>query len=344
MLEVGSSDYRSEDPKSGKAPPQTVLARTASVLARTARTQGLVGMLALLIISFSLTSPYFLTFSNAFIIGGNMAALGIMALAQTFLIVAGGVDLSLGSVVALTTVIIGVLVNAGVNVWVAALIGFLCGPVIGGVNAVFIVVLGINPLITTLGTLSIVTGVSYVLTQAQSFLVTSPSFAAIGGYAGPIPVPLLGFLVLFLIALLVERFTITGRRIYAIGGNYEASRLAGIRASRVRFMLYVVSGASASLAGLVVTSQLGSASADVGSTYLLAVVTAVILGGTSLEGGRGTVVGTLVAAVVLGVLQNGFAQLQLSSYLTNVALGVALLIAVMSDRFTARQPRRALIR
>jgi ribose transport system permease protein len=294
-------------------------------------------MLIALVITFTIASPYFLTWNNAFTIGGNMSVLAIMGLAQTFLIVSGGVDLSLGSVAAFTTVLIGLMVHHGVNPWWAAAIAVLCGPVIGAFNGAVVVWLGINPLITTLGTLSILTGAAYVITQAQAFLVTSRSFETIGaGHIGPVPAPLLIFAALFLIALAIERMTLAGRWIYAIGGNAEASRLAGISVKRVRFSLYVVSGLSASIAGVIVTSQLGSAAAQVGSTYLLSVVTAVILGGTSLEGGRGTVVGTLVAAVILGVLENGISQVQLSSYFQDMALGIALLIAVIFDRATAR--------
>jgi ribose/xylose/arabinose/galactoside ABC-type transport system permease subunit len=154
-----------------------------------------------------------------------------------------------------------------------------------------------------------------------------------------IPVLLILLALVFAVALVIERKTVLGRYIFAIGGNREAARLAGVAVLKVPFLLFVTSSLSAGVAGVIVTGQLGSASPQVGPSYMLAVVTAVILGGTSLTGGRGSVLGTLIAVLLLGVLQNGFALLELPSYVQTVALGVALILAVLIDQTTQRLER-----
>jgi ribose transport system permease protein len=295
------------------------------------RTQGLLLMLGVLVLVFSLSSPYFFTTSNALIIAGNMSVLGIMALAQTFLVVAGGIDLSVGSVVALTTVLIGIFA-ADMNPWLAAGLAMVAAIAIGVVNGVIVVRIRINALITTLATLSIFSGVAFILTGAESKLVPEGSFGFLGaGYIGDVPFSFVLYAGIFLVFVFVERLTVLGQRIHATGGQPEAARLVGLKVGRILFGLFVLSAASAGLAGIIVTSQLGSSAPQTGATYLLSVVTAVFLGGTSLAGGRGSVIGTFTAVLILAVLQNGFALLQLSSYYQDVALGVALLLAVILD-------------
>jgi ribose transport system permease protein len=299
------------------------------------KSQGLVAMLLALIVTFSVLNNNFFTSGNALNMAGTNAALGIMAVAQTFLIISGGFDVSVGSVIAMTTVIIGLGVDAGHNVWASAVVALLVAGLIGAVNGVIVVWLEVNPLIATLGTLSIFSGLAFVLSNGQTLVVADAGFLQLGfgSYAG-LPIPVVAFLVVFAAAVFVERMLTVGRSIYAVGGNREAARLAGIRVSLVPFVLYVMSALSAGLAGVLITAQLAAASPQVGQSYLLSVVTAVILGGASLSGGRGSVLGTLVAVVILGVLQNGFALLSISSYLQTVALGAALIVAVLIDKAT----------
>jgi len=304
--------------------------------------QGLVLVLLILIAFFTSQSRYFLTPQNFFSIGSVASALGIMAVAQTFLIISGGFDLSVGSVVALTGVVIGVLFQngAGMDIWLSVLVALLMGLMVGVVNGVVVVGLRINALITTLGTLSIFSGLAFLITAGKTLIITSPSFQFLGsGYVGPVPVSLIIFAIVAGIGVFVARYTGLGRAIFAIGGNPEAARLSGIEVRRVQFGLFVASGLLAGLAGILVTAQLGAASPQVGETYTLSVVTAVILGGTSLAGGRGSVVGTILAVTILTVLQNGFALLQFSSYVQTMALGIVLILAVLLDETVRRLDR-----
>lgn len=299
--------------------------------------QGLLLMAVLIGLYFSIRSPYFLTWSNALTIGATGAALGVMAVAQTFLIVSGGIDVSVGSVVAISSVVLAKLLEHGVAFWPAAAITLVLGAGVGVINALLVVVVGINPLITTLGTLSVFQGLALAATNGQTQVVNDSALSFIGiGKVLWLPTSLVIFLVIFVVAVIVERFTTVGRTVYAIGGNAEAARLAGLRVRSSQAVLYILTGASGGLAGILVTAQLAAASPQVGQTYLLSVVTAVILGGASLAGGRGTVIGTLIAVAILGMLSDGFALLGWSSSAQTIALGVALIVAVLLDQTTRR--------
>lgn len=306
-------------------------------LATLARGQGLLLMLVGLIVYFTVRSPYFLTWDNFLIIASSSAALGIMAVSQTYLVVSGNVDLSPGAVLSLTGIVFALAERRGFGFWIAATLALGCALLVGLANGVISVVLGINPLITTLGTLSIASGIAYTLASGQTFLIDDHVLTSLGsGKVGDLPVSFVIFLAVLAVAIVFERFTAGGRNVYALGGNPEAARLAGIRVRMTPFVLYLVSALSAGVAGLVVAGQLSAASPDVGSSYLLSVVTAVILGGSSLAGGRGSVIGTLVAIGILGVLQNGFALLSLSSNVQTIALGIALIVAVTLDSVIRR--------
>lgn len=299
--------------------------------------QGLIFMALLIGIYFTASSEYFLTAGNFLSIGSASAALGVMAVAQTYLIVSGGMDLSVGSVVALSNTVTAMLISGGMNFWMAALVALAIGAGVGFVNAILVVKLRINPFIATLGTLSAFQGLAFALTDGSTRVVVNSTLSdiAIKRYMG-LPVPLIIFIVIFLIALFVERFIAWGKTVHAIGGNAEAARLAGIKVRGTQTLLFVLSGVSGGIAGILITAQLSSGSPQVGSTFLLSVITAVILGGASLSGGRGTVVGTLVAVGILGMLNNGFALLGWSSAAQQIALGIALIFAVLLDVTTRR--------
>lgn len=299
--------------------------------------QGLLLMALLIGMYFSATSEFFLTSDNFLQIGAASAALGVMAIAQTYLIISGGMDLSVGSVVALTNTITAITMSDGLSFWLAAPLALGVGAAVGAINALLVVGLKINPFIATLGTLSAFQGLAFAMTDGATRVVVNDvlSSIAIKRFAG-LPVPLVIFLVVFVVALFVERKTGWGKTIYAIGGNQEAARLAGIKVRGSQTLLYVLSGMSGGLAGLLITAQLAAGSPQVGSTFLLSVITAVILGGASLNGGRGTVLGTLIAVGILGMLNNGFALLGWSSAAQQIALGIALIVAVLLDETTRR--------
>lgn len=309
--------------------------RTA--LARLAQGQGLAVILGLLILYYALASPYFFTTDNLLLIGSTASALGIMAVFQTYLIVSGGVDLSVGATLALTGVAIGLMVEQGMNVWVAALLSLLIGLMVGLVNGFLAVKMKINSLIVSLGTLSFVSGLAVWLSNSRTLIVADKGFDFVGsGRIFGVPFPLILFATLAAAAFYVERRTVVGRAIYAIGGNPQAARLSGIKVDRTQITLYTLSGLSAGIAGVMVCSQLNAGSPQVGANFLLSVVTAVILGGTSLAGGIGSVRGTVIAVFVLQVMQNGFALLGYSSSVQTMALGVVLIVAVLLDQVTRR--------
>ncbi len=327
-------------PQAGSGQTRAPSARRRVRVGRLIQGQGLILMLVVVIAVFAVQSKYFLTWNNFFNIGASSAVLGILAVPQTYLIVSGGFDVSVGSVVALTGVLIGYVSQTHHQTfWVALIVALLASALVGVVNGFFVVFLRINPLITTLGTSSLFAGLAFtLLPEGITLDVHSRFFDYVGNgqIGGRMPFPMLLFLVLAVAALLIERFTVLGRAIYAIGGNPQAARLAGLRVNLIPFGLYVASGLSAGVAGVITASQLSSATPSIGQSYLLSVVTAVVLGGASLAGGRGSIIGTFIAVVILGILEGGFALVGYSSYAQTTALGVALLVAVVLQRVSDR--------
>jgi ribose transport system permease protein len=302
--------------------------------------QGLLLILAVVIGLMWWQSQYFMTVDNLFTAAAVVSILGIMAVTETMLIIAGEIDISIGSVMAVTSVVIGSLVGNGMNVWVAVAISLLLSAFIGAVNGVLTVFLKINSLVVTLGMYSIVLGVAYVLSNSSTVIIDGSGFDWLGSAEiWRIPVPVFFFLAVWLVGQFVLRATALGRHIYAVGDNAESAIRAGVRADALRVGLFVAMSMSAALAGVIVTSQLSSGAPQIGDPYLLSVVTAVILGGASLAGGRGTLRGTLIAIAILGVLQNGFALLQYSVYTEYIVQGGLLIFAVLTDQLVRRAER-----
>jgi ribose transport system permease protein len=303
--------------------------------------QGLLFVLIGLIVTFWATSPYFMTAGNWSVIAQISAVLGILAVSQTLLIVSGGIDISVGSGVACSSALIAYLVLNHVTPLEATAIVLIGGAVVGLVNGTIIVKLGVNPLVTTLGMYSALLGLAYVIIGPESVPVSSGLYTFLSSSAlNYIPVAFIIFALMVIGGIFVSRQTAVGRHIYALGDNEEAAIRAGINTQRVRLGLFVLSGFIAAFAGVLTTAQLSSGSAQVGGTYLLSVVSAVVLGGTRLSGGRGGLFGTFVAVMILAVLQNGFALLEVNAYLQDVVLGFLLIVAVLVDQTASRFERR----
>jgi ribose transport system permease protein len=304
------------------------------------RGQGLLIVLVAVVVAMWVSSPYFLTVNNLSTAAGVVSVLGVMAVAETAVIIMGEIDVSIGSVMALTSVLIGLLVAKGANPWAASVVAVLAAAAIGLVNGTLVVYFKINSLVVTLGMYSVALGVAYVLSNSSTVDIGGSGFGTLGsGTVGPVPVPVFIFLGVWAAAYFVLRLTALGRHIYAVGNNYEAAVRAGIRADALRIGLFITISVSAAVAGIIVTSELSSAAPQIGDPYLLSVITAAILGGASLAGGRGTLVGTLIAVAILGVLQNGFALLQLSVYTQYIVLGSLLVLAVLTDQLARRAER-----
>ena len=301
----------------------------------------LIAFVAMCIV-FSILSPYFLTIDNFVNIARTMPIVGIVAIGETLVLIGGGVDLSVGSVAALSGVVTGLLSEkAGMPIGVAASVGLLSGALVGLVNGILVTRLHINALITTLATFSIVRGLAFVLTNAQMNQLTDPRFLWLGrGEIVGIPVPFILMVLLYVVFHLVLRHTPFGRDLYAIGGNPVASRLAGIPARKYLLAVFVLCGLMAALGGLVQSSQLAAGTPQLATGLEFTVIAAVVLGGTSLAGGKGTMMGTLIGVFILRTLDNGLILVGLSSYWQQVARGAMLILAVGFDVLRAKLAAR----
>ena len=290
-----------------------------------------------IVIGLSLMSPWFFSFNNAMNIGINMSYIGIMAAAGTPLIIAGGLDLSVAAVAGLTGVLITYFFGWIGNIWIAVVVVMFVGGFIGALNGFLATVLKFNPLIATLGTMSIFTGFSLVLTGGLTKSMMLPEFNYIGvGRIFNVPIPLIIMLIsMFLLWILMSK-TKFGRFIYASGNNPDASLLLGVPVVRVQFYMYILSGLSGALAGVLLTAMLGAAAPNAAGSHLLTIIAAIILGGTSLYGGIGSVWGTLFAVLILGTINNGLTLMNVSSMWQEVAKGTVLILAVGLDQWRMR--------
>ena len=290
-----------------------------------------------IVIALSLMSPWFFSFNNAMNIGINMSYIGLMAAAGTPLIIAGGLDLSVAAVAGLTGVLITIFFGWIDNIWLAVALSLFVGAFIGAFNGFLATVLKFNPLIATLGTMSIITGFSLVLTGGLTKSMMLPEFNYIGvGRIFNVPIPLIIMIaVMFLLWLLMSK-TKFGRFLYASGNNPDASLLLGVPVVKVQFYLYVLSGLSGAIAGVLLTAMLGAAAPNAAGSHLLTIIAAIILGGTSLYGGIGSVWGTLFAVLILGTINNGLTLMNVSSSWQEVAKGTVLILAVGLDQWRMR--------
>jgi ribose transport system permease protein len=279
---------------------------------------------------FTAQAPNFMTYGNWVNIFTALSVVGIIAVPATLLLGAGQLDLSVGSAAALVGIALGVVAqDAGIGVGVVAAI--VVGIGLGVVNGILVAGIGISSLIATLATLAAYRGLARVLSDGQTVLL--PAFRELGTsrVVFDIPLPVLLFAGIALLFALLARYTVFGRSLYAIGANREAARLAGIRAERHIFQMYLLSAGCVTLAGLILVSQLGAASPNAAFGLELSVVTAVVLGGTSLSGGRGAVLGTVLGLLVIGVLNNGMILMNISNFWQEVARGALLAAAVSID-------------
>ncbi|MCO6452795.1 MAG: ABC transporter permease [Caldilineales bacterium] len=298
----------------------------------------LLAIYLIICIVFAALSPYFLTVENFINIGRTLPIIGIIAIGETLVLIAGGVDLSVGSVAALTGVITGLLwEKAGIPIWVAAAAGMAAAVLVGVLNGTLVTRMRINPLISTLATLSIIRGLAFVLTSASTNQITHPGFLQLGrGAIAGVPIPFILMVMLYVIFVFVLRRTPFGRDLYAIGGNPMAARLAGIASRRNIMAVFIISGILAGFGGLVSVSQLAAATPQSAVGLEFTVIAAVVLGGTSLSGGKGTLIGTLMGVIILRTLDNGLILIGVSSYYQIVARGAVLILAIGLDQLRTR--------
>jgi ribose transport system permease protein len=291
---------------------------------------GVITGLILLIIFFSVSADYFLSWSNMVNIARQVSMIAIMAFGATVVIISGGIDLSVGAIMGFSGVFTAALMmNYGMPVWICVTGGILAGGVLGFFNGTVITMLKIPSFIATLAMLNIARGLMYLYTDAKPIYGLSDGFNKIGtGYLGPIPIPVILMLLVFAIFTVLMRKTKVGRYAFSIGGNAEVARLSGINIKRYMKSFYVISGLMAGFAGVILTARMGSGEPNAGLGLELDVIAAVVLGGTSLSGGKGTMLGTLCGTLVMGVLDNGLAMMQVPPFAQMVCTGGIILIAV----------------
>jgi ribose/xylose/arabinose/galactoside ABC-type transport system permease subunit len=315
--------------------------KVPAALARRTRQLGTWAGLFALGALLSILTPHFLTVSNLLNVMEQTSINALIAVGMTYVILSGGIDLSVGSVLALAGVLLGTALQAGAPVPVAILAGVAAGAACGLVNGLLVTVGRLAPFIATLGMMSVARGLALLYTDGRPVSGFAPAFRSLAtGRLGPIPVAVLLTLAVYLLAGFVLQRTRFGRYVYAIGGNEEATRLSGVPVRFHKTMVYVLSGAMAGLAAAVLTARLNSAQPIAGIMYELDAIAATVIGGTSLLGGSGGISGTLVGALIMAVLRNGLNLLGVSSFLQQVVVGLVIVAAVLVDSFLKTPDRR----
>jgi len=306
-----------------------------------ARQFGTVIGLAVLCVVLWILTPYFLTVSNLLNIAEQTSINAIVAVGMTFVILSGGIDLSVGSIVAHSGVVLGAALQGGQPIPVALLLALLVGLACGLANGALISWGGLPPFIVTLGTMSIARGAALLFTEGRPVSGFDASFRVLAtGRAGFIPAPVIAMVLVYLVAHFVLTRTTFGRYVYAIGGNEEATRLSGVAIRFHKTMIYGVSGLMSAAAAVILTARLNSAQPIAGMMYELDAIAATVIGGTSLMGGEGSLGGTLVGALIMGVLRNGLNLLGVSSFLQQIVIGGVIVVAVLLDTVLKRKNRR----
>lgn len=300
-------------------------------------TFGVAMILVVLAVILTITTDTFLSQTNLFSVMRAFSYIAIIAIGQAMVIISGGVDLSVGSIYGFGGLVGAMAMSTwGLPIPIAFLIGLAVGAGFGFINGVLITRVGMPPFIATLGMLSVVRGLAYAATSGYP-VRTPAEYNVFGqGYLGPIPFPVIYLVVLAVFFSFFLRKTVLGRRIYAIGGNEEAAAVSGIRVRRVKMVVYVLVGALAAFAGLTATARLGVAQSTSGIGYELDVVAAVIIGGASLSGGKGTILGAILGAAIMGVLRNGLVLLNVSAYWQQAVIGMVIITAIAADQWRQR--------
>ncbi|MEH1874102.1 ABC transporter permease subunit [Nostoc sp.] len=301
---------------------------------------GILPILVIICILFAFLSPNFLTVGNIVNILRQSSINIVLATGMTFVILTGGIDLSVGSILGVSAVVALVVSLLPALSWAAVPAALLAGLLLGLVNGAIITFLDVPPFIVTLGSLTALRGVAFLVAKGTTLINPDINFAWVGNtYLGPFPWLVIIALLAIMASWFVLRQTVLGVQIYAVGGNERAARLTGIKVNHVLLFVYGISGLLAGLAGIMSASRLYSASGILGQGYELDAIAAVILGGTSFTGGIGTIGGTLLGALIIAILNNGLTLLNLSYFWQLVVKGLVIILAVVIDRLRRRSRR-----
>jgi ribose transport system permease protein len=299
----------------------------------------ILGVLAILVIFFSIMTNSFLTTGNLLNVARQVSMLGISAVGMTCVILTSGIDLSVGSVMAITN-IVGALLMTQFNlpIFPTVLITLAIAAAIGFINGVMVAYVRVPALITTLAMMTLLRGLAYVLCDGMPVWGLPDAFRTLGqGHVGPIPIPVIIMIATFAVGWIFLNRTRMGRYIYGLGGNREAVRLAGVRTARVETMVFVISSLLTGLAGLIMLSRINTGQPKIGTSFEMDVITAVVLGGVSIMGGAGSILGVLVGVLITGILSNGMILLDVSEYYQQITKGLVLLLAVTFDTLAKRR-------
>jgi ribose/xylose/arabinose/galactoside ABC-type transport system permease subunit len=298
----------------------------------------LLGVLIVLMVVMSLLSPLFFTVGNLLNTSRFFVEVGLMALGMTLIIITGGIDLSVGSNLALVSVAVGFSYAAGLPLPLAIVLGLVVGLAAGLFNGLFITLLDLHPLVVTLGTFALFQGLAYGLTKAEAISDFPGWFAYFGqAYFGPVPLQLFVFILAVVVVWLILSRTSFGRYVYAIGNNEEAARFSGVPVRKVKLALYAGIGLLVAMASVIYTSRVYTARGDSGLGLELDVISAVVLGGASIYGGSGTIGGTVLGVLIIATLRNGLVLAGVPSTWQVFVLGVLLLVAVFLNEFFRRR-------
>ena len=289
--------------------------------------------LVLLCVVITFVSPAFMTLSNITNVFTQVSTNAIIAVGMTFVILTGGIDLSVGSTVAISGAFAASIIKSTNNVFLAVLAAGIVGIVIGLINGLLISKGKLQAFIATLATMTIFRGATLVFTNGTPISKLPENFVNIGnGKLGFIPIPVIITVIVLVIAIYVLTQTRFGRYLYALGGNEDSARLSGINTTKIKTLVYVISGFASSIAGVIIASRIGSASPNAGTGFELDAIAAVVIGGTSLAGGEGRITGTLIGALIIGVLNNGLNLMNVSPFYQSIVKGPVILIAVLLDK------------
>lgn len=293
--------------------------------------------LIILMAVITIINSNFLTANNLLNLLLQVTSNALIAFGMTFVILTGGIDLSVGSILALSSALTAGLLGSGMPVTLAILIYLILGCILGMMNGLLISYGKLAPFIVTLATMTIFRGATLVYTNGNPItkgLSDTFLFQFLGqGYIVGIPFPVIIMFIVFIVLYVLLHKTAFGKSVYAIGGNEKAAYISGVKLNKVKIIIYSISGIMASISGLIITSRLSSAQPTAGASYEMDAIAAVVLGGTSLSGGKGRILGTLIGALIIGVLNNGLNIIGVSAFWQQVVKGVVILIAVLIDRF-----------
>ena len=293
--------------------------------------------LVILMAVITIINSNFLTANNLLNLLLQVTSNALIAFGMTFVILTGGIDLSVGSILALSSALTAGLLGSGMPVTLAILISLILGCILGMMNGLLISYGKLAPFIVTLATMTIFRGATLVYTNGNPItkgLSDTFLFQFLGqGYIVGIPFPVIIMFIVFIVLYVLLHKTAFGKSVYAIGGNEKAAYISGVKLNKVKIIIYSISGIMASISGLIITSRLSSAQPTAGASYEMDAIAAVVLGGTSLSGGKGRILGTLIGALIIGVLNNGLNIIGVSAFWQQVVKGVVILIAVLIDRF-----------